>query len=751
MTAMRRSRLPTAVRLGLCLAVGTLPASASTDGAAATPATGGSVAIAADAAAATSATADADAADAAPARRDPNAMPTIEVVGTPERLREQPGSATVLDQADLEVARTLTINEALRRVPGVNVRDEEGFGLRPNIGIRGQNPTRSTKTLLLEDGLPAAYAPYGDNASYYSAPFDRYERIEVLKGVGMLRFGPQLISGVVNYITPEPPQVLGGLVQLMAGNRDYVNGHARIGGGGALLDLIHKQGDGARDNLELEQTDLNAKYVVELGGAGALTLRANYLSEDSVVTYSGITDAELANFGREYNPFENDEFEIERYGGSATHELGLGDSAVLTTSAYWFYFDRDWWRQSSTTTDTQCGTAFRDARLRGSAVDVNACDSRQGRLRTYYTRGIEPRLAWSTEALGAEHDVEFGLRYHDESQQREQINASSPTGTTGTRVENNRRTTDAWSGYVYDRIAWGDFALVPVARYESIDFTRANQLSGAEGDESLDQWIPGLGFTWDFADRLTLFGGVHRGFAPPRAEDIIDNNGGSVDVDAEESTNLELGLRGEFAAGIAFEGALFASDFSNQLVVGSIAGGSTPLAQGETRYQGAELALDWRNEGGFGLPGTPYARAALTWLGTAEQETPFIAVSNNQPIAGSGGDKRLPYAPKGLATVAAGYRQGAWDAFIEMQAVDDQYADFANTELPVANGSGQLGRIAGYAVWNLSLNWVPDPAAGWSAFAAVKNAGDRDHIVDRTRGIQIGNPRQYLVGLRYTF
>ncbi|HQY36118.1 MAG TPA: TonB-dependent receptor plug domain-containing protein [Pseudomonadota bacterium] len=696
------------------------------------------------------ATTDADA-DAARARRDVNAMPAVEVIGTAERLREQPGSATILDQDSLQRARTLTVNEALRRVPGVHVRDEEGMGMRPNIGIRGQNPTRSTKTLLLEDGLPAAYAPYGDNASYYHAPFDRYARIEVLKGAGMLRFGPQLTSGVVNYITPDPPDAFGGYAQLMAGNRDYFNGHLSLGGGGALFDLIRKQGDGARDNIALEQTDLNAKYVAELGGGGALTLRANWIDEDSQVTYSGITDAELAAFGRAYNPFANDEFDTRRRGASATHEIALGDNALLNTSVYWFNFDRDWWRQSSTTTDTQCGNAFRDARFRGEAVDPDACDSRQGRLREYYSRGIEPRLETWARAFGAEHAIEAGVRFHGETQQRRQVNAASPDGSSGALVELNRRTTDAVAAYLSDRMAWGAFALQPIVRFESIDYARENQLSGAAGEETIDQWIPGLGFTWDFGGDYTVFGGVHRGFSPPRAEDLIDNSGGTVDVDAEESLNLELGVRGSLGQDLALEAAWFRSDFSNQVVVGSIAGGNTPLAQGETLYQGAELALDWRRDGGLGLPGTPYARAALTWLGTAEQRSPFLAVSNNQPVAGSGSDRRLPYAPEGLATLAAGYRQGAWDGLVEVQAVDAQYADFANTALPVENGSGQLGRIAGYAIWNLTLNWIPDPDAGWSAFVAVKNAGDREYIVDRTRGIQLGNPRQYVAGLRYAF
>jgi Fe(3+) dicitrate transport protein len=691
-----------------------------------------------------------DASGSARRARRSGSLPRVEVIGTAVDLREQPGSGAILGQDELTRSRTLTVNEALRKVAGVNVRDEEGFGLRPNIGIRGQNPTRSTKTLLLEDGIPAAYAPYGDNASYYHAPFDRYARIEVLKGVGMLRFGPQTTSGVVNFITPDPPQGPAGYVQAIAGNRDYVNLHANVGGGGALLDVIRKQGDGARDNIALEQTDLNFKYVLDLGDVGALTLRLNRLEEDSQVTYSGITDAELANFGRAYNPFENDQFDTEHSGASLTHELSLGDDAVLTTNLYWFRFDRDWWRQSSTTSDTQCGNAFRDARFRGEAVDVNACASRQGRLRSYYTRGLEPRVSVWHGLFGAEHELEFGVRLHAETQERRQLNATRPDTFEGTLVEDNRRTTDALSAFIENRATFGALSVIPALRFEAIDNYRRNKLTGADGSDELTEWTPGLGVNYAINDELTLFAGAHEGFGPPRAEDLIDNAGGSVDVDAEQSTNFELGLRGRWGESLSFEAALFRNDFSNQVVVGSIAGGSTPLAQGETLYQGAELSGQWAREGAFGGAGTPYAQVALTWLPTAEQQAPFRAVANGAIIGGSADGKRLPYAPRGLATLRAGYRTGPWDGSIEVQALDDQYADFANTERPIANGSGQVGRIAGHAVWNATLNWMPDDA-GWSAFVAVKNLGDREYIVDRTRGIQLGNPRQYVAGVRYTY
>ena len=115
----------------------------------------------------------------APAAHEPSSQPLAEVVvvGNRSQRMQVPGAADRLERADLEGAHVLSVNEALRKVPGVYARDEEGLGLRPNIGLRGLNPTRSAKILLLEDGLPLAYAPYGDNATYYHPPIERFERI----------------------------------------------------------------------------------------------------------------------------------------------------------------------------------------------------------------------------------------------------------------------------------------------------------------------------------------------------------------------------------------------------------------------------------------------------------------------------------------------------------------------------------------------------------------------------------------------
>jgi Fe(3+) dicitrate transport protein len=662
-------------------------------------------------------------------------LPRVDVIGGAENLPEIAGAAYTLEKKDLEDSHVLTVNEALRKVPGLNARDEEGFGLRPNIGMRGLNPTRSTKITLLEDGIPLAYAPYGDNASYYHPQIDRYERVEILKGAGSLLFGPQTVGGVINYITPTPPQKFGGYVQGTFGNRDYLNGRVQVGGKGLLFDYSHKEGDGARNNMEHALDDVNLKYVTAIGANQALSLRANYYQEDSTITYSGLTQAEFERLGASYNPFKNDQFDAERIGLSATHELDLGQGSVLLTNLYYSKFDRDWWRQASNSQDAQCGAAFNAARLAGIAVDPDTCNSVQGRLRSYYQAGIEPRLTLA-HGLG---EFQAGIKLHYEEQDRKQVNGTTPTARTGTVVEDNLRETTAWSVFLANRFDLGQFAVTPILRYEDIDAERNNRLTGQSGSTNVAEFMPGIGVTWNPGKTLTVFTSLHKGFAPPRVEDLINNNATFTEVDPEESLNFELGVRAEPVAGVAVQAAYFRSDFDNLIAVGSIAGGSTPLSQGEALFEGLELGAQAQLANGF------FGRLAYTWLPTAEQTTAFRNVANDALVGVA--SNRQPYAPEHTLTASAGYAVGPFRGEIEAQYAGEQFSDFANTVAPTADG--QRGEIASYTVWNAALNYQFDKAL--SAFVTGKNLADKTYIVDRTRGIQVGMPRLVQAGIRYAF
>jgi Fe(3+) dicitrate transport protein len=674
------------------------------------------------------------------------------LAGSAESLERLPGSVDVLDRRQLETARVLTVNEALHKATGVNVRDEEGFALRPNIGIRGLNPTRSSKTLLLEDGLFITYAPYGDNATYYHPPIERFEAIEIVKGSGQIAYGPVTVGGVVNYLTPAPPARPSAGLRLSAGNRDYRNAQGLAGGTwgrtALLAEYMHKQGDGARDNVHSRVDDANLKAAFTLGPRHTLTLKGNYYGEDSQVTYSGLTLAEWDANPRQ-NPFLNDAFDGWRLGASVRHTWVLGGASVLTTQLYGSRFSRDWWRQSSNSGQRPNDRA--DPACGGMDNLLTTCGN-EGRLRDYDHFGIEPRLRTSLPLFGLRSEAEIGVRAHFEVQERLQKNGDTPTARDGRLVEDNRRENQALSAFVQDRLLLGDVTLSAGVRLEAIDYARTNRLAnegaGASGETSLTQWVPGVGLTWAPSAALNLFAGVHRGFAPPRTEDVISQTGGVVELSAEKSWNYELGLRGLPARGLRLEATLFLNDYENQIVAASLAGGvgATLTNGGATLHEGLEIAARLDSGTLTGSRHNVFVRGAFTWLPVARFEGERLS-----SVPGQGGvsvsGNRLPYAPESLVTVALGYTHPrGLTAQVELVHVGEQFADDLNSV--AASADGQRGLVPAYTICNLALSY---DLRRVTLYATAKNLFDELYLVDRSRGMIPGPPKLVQAGIATRF
>lgn len=731
--------------------------------------------------------AGADAADAV-------APPEIVVIGAPERLLEISGSAAVVTAEDLRRSRVLSVNDALRQVAGLFPRDEEGAGARPNIGIRGLNPTRSTKVLLLEDGIPLSFAPYGDNASYYHPPIERFERIEVLKGAAQVRFGPQTIGGVVNYITPRAPDELTVRATAQGGNRDAFALDGLVGGplagGRVLLHANHKQTAGNRDNQLLRFTDLFGKAEWDLTETQSLTVKASWFRERSDLTYTGLTRAEYAADPRG-NPFPrgNDTFHTDRYSFTAAHGWTLADGLELRTTAYYHHFDRDWWRQSSNS--AQRPNDASDPNCGGMANLLSGCGN-EGRLRSYDTWGVESRITLGHAdflGLGIGGETELGLRYHEEKQRRRQVNGDSADArVAGTSVnaglrENQLRYATALAAFAQSTLDFGRLALIPGVRVEMVDYERRNlptdilvggRPSGAQtletrGRVSLDELVPGIGATFDVTDSVILYGGVHRGFSPPRVEDAINAGGGSVDLDAELSWNWEAGVRGRIVKGLDADATFFVMDFENQIVPQSVAGGvgATLTSAGRTLHRGGELSLRFSSRAAELTGDTDiFARAATTWLPTARYASTRIATlpcfdgrTTGTPVATGAGPvpcgvardvrgNRLPYSPEWLLSAAVGVEHRGFTGQVEIVGQSDMFADDVNT-VPVSP-DGQRGTIPGWAVVNLAASYGP-PDGIWEVFATARNLFDRTIIVDRSRGVVPGMPLTLQAGVSLRF
>jgi Fe(3+) dicitrate transport protein len=675
------------------------------------------------------------------------------IAGSAETRTRLPGSTDVLDREDLEMSVAFNVNEALRKSTGVVVREEEGFALRPNIGIRGLNPTRSTKTLLLEDGLFLTYAPYGDNASYYHPPIERFESVEVLKGSGQIVYGPVTVGGIVNYLTPDPPEEASGSVRLLGGNRGLASGRGTFGGSigrtSALVEGLRKQGDGARDNMNFEVDDWNLKVVSRLSAAHHVTFKGSVYREDSRITYSGLTRAEYEADPFQ-NPFVNDGFESLRRAASIKHSRASGRT-LLTTHAYVSDFHRDWWRQSSNSAQRPNDSA--DPNCGGMANLLTTCGN-EGRLRDYVHFGLEPRIRRTHTLFGRPFDLDVGARIHFEEQERLQVNGGSPRARAGVTVENNRRENRALSTFAQERVRLGAFTATAGARFESIHYERTNRLAnagvGVTGEARVDQWVPGVGVSWEKNARFNLFAGLHRGFAPPRTEDVVSQTGGAVDLDAEKSWSFEVGARTAPLPGLRADVTFFRSDYENQIVPASVAGGvgATLTNGGATLHQGFEAAVRFDSGTFFDSSHNLFARASLTAVTTARVEGERTsAVSGFGAVSVSG--NRLPYAPETLLTAAFGYRHArGLSAQVEGVYVSSQFADDLNTA-PVSQ-DGQRGLIPSSLVWNASVIFSP-PAGRFSVFATVKNALDRVVVADRSRGTIPGMPRSVQAGASARF
>ena len=126
---------------------------------------------------------------------------TIGLAAGAKGVDEVPGALHVISQEELERYSYTDPLRVLRTVSGVNIQEEDGYGLRPNIGMRGSGTERSARITIMEDGILMAPAAYSAPAAYFFPSIARMQSIEVLKGSSQIAFGPQTAGGAINLVT----------------------------------------------------------------------------------------------------------------------------------------------------------------------------------------------------------------------------------------------------------------------------------------------------------------------------------------------------------------------------------------------------------------------------------------------------------------------------------------------------------------------------------------------------------------------
>jgi Fe(3+) dicitrate transport protein len=699
---------------------------------------------------------------------DHHVLPQIYIVGKHDQLfTKTPGSVAYVDKEEITRIKPISGNEVFRRIPGLSVVDEEGAGLRVNIGIRGLDPDRSRSVLMLEDGIPVALNPYGEPEMYYTPAIDRMTGVEVLKGSGQILYGPQTVGGVINYITADPPEQEEIGFRFQGGSGSYLSALGSYGNTvnktGVQVNFLRKQAD-AVGPTNFKVNDLTAKIKLPLSDQSTLGVKLAAYKETSNSTYVGITQRMYDMGGNDYSVLmPNDELQVSRYLMGFTHHVALGTNLNLQSMAYGYTTARNWRRQdyseNTFTGETLnsppadwTGVVWGDESVPGGAIYLR---NRTGnRDRQFEVAGWEQKIRYNFFIGSVANELIGGYRFMVERAYEQRINGAHATAKSGALVSDEIRTGKAAALYFLDKISiTSKLDVTPGLRAEFYSYEREILREASvdlykTADNKIREIIPGVGLNFRPNASVNIFSGLHRGYAPPRVKDAIDFSleNPVLDLEAEKSWNFELGARTQLYKGLFSEITWFYMNFDNQIIPSSQSIGGSGFGvtnAGRTLHSGLEATVNVNSREMFGTPWLILLDINTTYTRAQYNADRLVPVGNeNTNVNGL----RLPYAPEITMSAALSVEStfGTGLRFTKTY-VGDQFADELNTVAPSNNG--RIGRIPSYYVLDATL-YQRIPKLNAMLNLSVKNLTDERYIsTRRPEGIRVGLPRFITAGL----
>ena len=707
-------------------------------------------------------------------------LDNVYITGGKDQILKQPGSATLIDDVALETFEYTDIHRVLNAVPGVNIQEEDGYGLRPNIGLRGTSPERSKKITIMEDGILSGPAPYSAPAAYYFPNISRMSAVEVFKGPSAIQYGPATVGGAINMVSRAIPYSSTGELDVQYGSDNFQRYNAyqgqQIGDFAYLIEGLRVSSDGfkeidnSNEDTGFVRNDVNLKTSWEsLGAVNQLfQLKLGYADEDSNETYLGLSKDDFnKKSNRRYIASELDNSKWKHHQYQFTHQIEI-DELVVTTDVYRNDFDRDWFKVNGFNTNDDDLTLDKILADPTSAsnqpyYDVltgasNSADtSQQLRLgnngRVYFSQGIQTRINNSFEFAGFDNDLEVGIRIHQDQVKRHHTEQNyimvggEMQAITGTYKTTARNTNDALglAVYVQDKIYIDETVVSLGLRHESIESSKTTygKLTGIEEQKNtLTQsvFLPGIGIYTQYTDSLGFLAGVYKGFTAATA-----NSTG--ETEPELSTNFELGSRySGFGQG---EIIAFLNDYSQFSGTCSFAQGSCDGGNaGEQSNAGSAsvygLEASWGNAFGFSGYSVPFSTTYTFTHGEFGEK--FVdssgAFGEKGQVIGAG--YQIGYLPAHRLNAQIGLERNAWKVNASLLYQSDM------RNVPGEGSIDEADLIEAHTMVDLSASYQAMSAL--LLYSTIDNIFDEQYVAGvKPYGFRPGKPRSINVGAKYQF
>jgi Fe(3+) dicitrate transport protein len=690
-------------------------------------------------------------------------VPETTVKARRNDVRWVAGSAQIISNEELERHESNDLHRVLDGVPGVYVREEDGFGLRPNIGLRGVSSDRSSKVTLMEDGVLFGPAPYSAPAAYYTPLITRMVAVEVFKGPSAIRFGPQTIGGALNFKTRDVPEQTLGDVDISVGSFGSLKLHGVAGTGddtfGVLVEGVHLQSQGFKvldtlGNTGFDKNELMTKARFQFGAVAkqSLELKLGFSNETSNESYVGLTREDFADSPyRRYGVSAGDQMNWWRTQGTLKHQLKF-KKFDLETTLYRHDFDRTWNRLDSFANgpgldEVLRNPAGRNALFAGLLNGSESSTSADEQLvvahnhRTFVSQGIASVAHLSVKTLALEHEFEMGLRIHHDEIERDHVGEQFAVlaGSLGSTVKQfplvrNNAFTRSLAFHVLDAISWGPLLVAPGLRIEAADSTMVDRLSASTSEQTTLVPLLGLGALYAFEFGGTVFAGVHQGFSALAP-------GQPPDTKPETALNSELGLR--FARfGLKAEVTGFWSEYQNitsecTASSGCVGDGlNQQFNGGAARTLGLEMALSARRK---------FGRSFSLALDASFTLTNSNFLSSFRSLNPSWGNVRagdaVPYVPAGQGTLRLRGNVGIFELSTGAHYVSElrEQAGQGETDLKVP------------ARWVLDADASAAVGAGRFYVNATNILNQAALVATRPFGARPQAPFMLQVGFKYLF
>lgn len=637
------------------------------------------------------------------------------------------GARTVVKKEEIQATGANSIGDVMRRIPGVQSTDNAGTAgsaISLNIGVRGLTGRYSPRSTVLLDGIPLAVAPYGQpHLSFAPVSLDNIESIDVVRGGGAVRYGPQNVGGIINFKTKAIPAQPGAAADVTVRESWYGEGgstrrYSAYAGNqwdnGLGVAVLYSGLDGAtwRQNSNETVNDLAFKFRYQIDSGSEIYGKFSYYDVRSK-TPGGLTVAQY-----NANPFQNtrpyDYWSGDRKGVDLGYINFLSDTQELEVRTYY-------------------NESFRESYLASGAGNTPASVTHQPRY--YEVLGIEPRYTQRVTVGSVSNDVTVGYRYLQERGHDDAVTRNFATGNVTSSAINDNAT-DAHAFYIDDKIAIGAWRITPGVRFEKIESVRSTRGTGNSYEVKNNKALPSLNVAYLLNPALTLFVNYGTSFGPVQNTQLNSQTPGNPLI-PELAKTVEAGMRWS-GSQLNAEVTAFNMRFDNQIQQVTGVTPATFRNIGATRHEGVETAIDYS----FDKAGM------LAGLNVFANYTYVRATQESGLDAG----KDVPFYSRHTDSIGTRYQTGPWDFNLSSTHQSRQFSDNANTV--AENAAATIGEIPGFRLWNAQARLKVPNVRGLDIRAGVNNLTDKRYYtrnIDGNAGRMVGAPRTLYLQANYAF